>query len=351
MNLMRPFFLLILFLSAALPAAGAESKFTIEPVGGKVTASWKGTADTSGIDLAPTDDEVAALAAHQEIEAIRISGTTRFTGKGFAALKGLTKLRELSLNGTGPGQFSEMFPPGSLEGYHALAELDQVTRLNLDHVMLPVEGAVIILKGMAGLEHAGLGVFADDKIVAAAAEAPKLKTLAFGHWATVPESPLTKAGAQAFARLRSLESLHAGEQAPPAGGSMRDLTEAVAKIEALKSLTLAFTSAKSLGQPKNPVTAADLEPLAALANLEWLGIQHASLDRATASKLTEIGSVKIVSFSAVKLDDGALVALKALPNLAVVEIWNSCDWSDADLEALKAAKPKVSFHMVGGPKK
>ena len=55
MNLMRPFFLLILFLSAALPAAGAESKFTIEPVGGKVTASWKGTADTSGIDLAPTD--------------------------------------------------------------------------------------------------------------------------------------------------------------------------------------------------------------------------------------------------------------------------------------------------------
>ena len=90
MNLMKPFFLLILFLSAALPAVGAESKFTIEPVGGKVTASWKGTADTSGIDLAPTDDEIAALASHSEIEAIRISGTTRFTGKGFAALKGLT---------------------------------------------------------------------------------------------------------------------------------------------------------------------------------------------------------------------------------------------------------------------
>lgn len=82
MNLMRPFFLLILFLSAALPAAGAESKFAIAPVGGKVTASWKGMADTSGIDLAPADHEIAAL-----------------------------------------------------------AELDQVTRLNLDHVMLPVEGA------------------------------------------------------------------------------------------------------------------------------------------------------------------------------------------------------------------
>jgi hypothetical protein len=132
---------------------------------------------------------------------------------------------------------------------------------------------------------------------------------------------------------------------------MRDLTEAVAKIETLKSLTLAFTSVKSHSQPKNPVTAADLEPLAALANLEWLGIQHARLDRATASRLAEIGSVKIVSFSAVQLDDGALVALKALPNLAVVEIWNSCDWSDADLEALKAARPEVRFHMVGGPKK
>jgi hypothetical protein len=43
---MRPFFLLILFLSAALPAARAEPQFTIEPVGGKVTAAWKGTADT-----------------------------------------------------------------------------------------------------------------------------------------------------------------------------------------------------------------------------------------------------------------------------------------------------------------
>jgi hypothetical protein len=48
MNLMRPFFLLILFLFAALPAARAEPQFTIEPVGGKVTAAWKGTADNSG---------------------------------------------------------------------------------------------------------------------------------------------------------------------------------------------------------------------------------------------------------------------------------------------------------------
>jgi hypothetical protein len=132
---------------------------------------------------------------------------------------------------------------------------------------------------------------------------------------------------------------------------MRDLTEAVAKIETLKSLTLAFNSVKSHGKPKNPVTAADLEPLTALVNLERLGIQHASLDRATPSKLAEIGTFKIVSFRAVNLDDGALVALKALPNPAVVEISNSCDWSDADLEALKAARPTVRFHMVGGPKK
>lgn len=284
------------------PDKKTKSKFTIETVGGKVTASWKGTADTSGIDLAPTDDEIAALAAHKEIEAIRISGTTRFTGKGFAALKGLTKLRELSLGGTGPGQFSEMFPPGSLAGYHALAELDQVTHLNLDHVMLPVEGAVILLKGMAGLEHAGLGVFADDKIVAAAADAPKLKTLSFGHWATVPENSFTKAGAQAFAKLRSLESLHAGEQGPAAGGSTRDLTEAVAKIATLKSLTLAFTHLKTIKKQRNPVTAADLEPLAALSKLERLGIQHASLDSATASKLADLRSLKTVTDGAHRHD-------------------------------------------------
>lgn len=52
MNLMRPFFLLILFLFAALPAARAEPQFTIEPVGGKVTAAWKGTADIELLDHA-----------------------------------------------------------------------------------------------------------------------------------------------------------------------------------------------------------------------------------------------------------------------------------------------------------
>ena len=351
MKTLKPLVLLLLSLTAAVPSRGAETKFTIETVGGKVTASWKGTADTSGIDLAPTDDEIAALDAYPEREAGHISGTTRFTGKGFAALKGLPKLRELSFNGIGPERFSEMFPPGSLEGYHALAELDQVTRLNLGHVMLPIEGAVILLRGVAGLEHAGLGVFADDRIVAAAAAVPKLKSLQFGHWPTVPDNQLTKTGAASFAQLRGLEALHTGEQAPPAGGSMRDLTAAVAKIGSLKALTLAFTSVKSRNKPMNRVTVADIEPLAALTNLELLGIQLADLDSAAGRKLVTLGSLKKVSFSAVKLDDGALAALKVLPNLAAVEIWNSCEWTDTDLEELKAARPKIRFHFVGGLKK
>lgn len=338
----------IVFISPII--AIAESKFTIETVRSKVTASWKGTADTSGIELAPSDNDIAALARHPEIEVIQISGTTRFTGQGFAALKDLPKLRELNFNGIGPERFSEMFPPGSLEGYHALAELDQVTTLRFDHVMMSVEGAAILLRGMASLEYAGFGVFADDQIVAAAAEAPKLRALTFGHWATVPESRLTKAGAAGFAKLRGLEAIHTGEQDPPEDGSIRDLTDAVAKINTLKSLTLAFTSVKSRNKPKSSVVAGDLQPLTALKNLERLGIQLANVDMAAAAKLAELRSLKTVSFSYVNLAPGALAALKQLPNLMTVEIWSSCEWTEADLEALKAARPELRFSFVGGKK-
>lgn len=334
-----------------LKSQSADSKFTIGPVGGKVTASWKGTADETGIDLAPTDADIAALAIHPEIEVIQISGTTRFTGKGFSSLKDLPKLRVLSFNGIGPGQFSEMFPPGSLEGYEALAELDQVTTLQFDHVMMAVDGAVILLRGMKNLQRAGFGIFADDRIVEAAADAPNLKGLGFGHWKAIPEAPLTKAGAAGFAKLKGLEQLHTGEQDPPKGGSMLDLTQAVAKIEPLKTLTLAFTNVSQRGGPKNPVTAADLEPLVALKKLERLGIQLASLDAAVASKLADVSSLKIVSFDFVNIEDGALKALQHLPHLAIVEIWSSCKWNDADLEALKSARPELRFHMVGGVKK
>lgn len=334
-----------------LTGLGAESKFTIETVRGKVTASWKGTADTSGIDLAPTDEDIAALAAYPKIEAIHISGTTRFMGKGFAALKDLPKLRELNFNGIGPERFSEMFPPGSLEGYHALAELDQVTTLRFGHVKMSVEGTAILLREMESLEYAGLGVFADDRIIQAAADAKNLKGLNFGHWATVPEKPLTAEGAAAFAKLQGLESLHTGEQDPPLGGSMKDLTQAVSKIQSLKSLTLAFSHVNKRNKPKNPVTVADLEPLSSLKNLERLGIQLAKLDSSAASKLTEFESVKRLSFSYVNLTEGTLTLLKTMPNLAVLELWSSCDWDDADLKALQSAKPSLRVNFVGRKKK
>lgn len=329
----------------------AESKFTIETARGKVIASWKGTADVSGIDLAPTDEEIAALAKHPEIECIQISGTTRFTGKGFAALKDLPKLRELNFNGIGPERFSEMFPPGSLEGYKALAELDQVTTLRFGHVRMSVEGTAILLRGMENLEHAGFGVFADDAILAAAVEAPKLKSLSFGHWATVPENRLTKAGAAHFAKLQGLESLHTGEQDPPEGGSIQDITEAVSQIDGLKSLTVAFTSVKHRNQAKNPVTPAAIAPLTRLEQLERLGIQLAELDVAAAKKLGELKTLSRISFSYVTLGEGTLAAFQALPNLKVVEIWSSCEWAEADYEALKAARPELRFHFVGGKKK
>jgi len=56
------------------------------------------------------------LAAFPDLEVIEMSGATNISGVGFAALKNHTKLREISVNGTGPGRFSEMFRPDTLEG-------------------------------------------------------------------------------------------------------------------------------------------------------------------------------------------------------------------------------------------
>jgi len=73
------------------------------------------------------------------IEVIEMNGATNFTGVGFAALKGNAKLRVISLNGTGPGCFSEMLRPGTLEGYQALAQVPQVETLNCGHVKVSTD--------------------------------------------------------------------------------------------------------------------------------------------------------------------------------------------------------------------
>ncbi len=296
--------------------ASAESKFTVESVRGQLTASWKGNPAPDALDNAPTDDDIAALAAHEGLVMITISGASTFTGKGFAALKDLPNLREIRFNGTGPKRFSEVFPPGSLEGYEALAELDQVETLNFGHVMLSIEGTQILLRGMANLRNLLSGVYPDDRIIEAATKAPKLESLSFGHWATVPEARLTMQGAELYAEIPNLKSLGTGARLPENGTPLQ-FTQALAKVESLEGLNLSFGGGRQK-EPPQTVTAEELAPLANLPSLDRLLLTNC------------------------QFAPGALTALKAAPSLTSLNFRNATVSSE-DIAPLQAALPKLKI--------
>lgn len=315
---MKPFIslLTLLLTTALLPA---QSPFEIKKEKGKVVASFSGSA-AEVVPNAPTDADVAALAEHPEIEEISMKGCTNLTGTGFAALKTLPNLRVIRFNGIGPERFSTLFD-GNLAGYQALAELDQVEALYFGHVMVPVEGAVVVLEGMDSLQTFGVGTFADDKIIAAAVGAPNLKSLGFGHWAVLPEPNVTMAGFSKYAEMKQLQSLGTGT-VPPSDGTARGMLEVLGQMSQLKRLKLAFggksVRAKVERPTFEPLTADDLGLLANLTQLELLGL------------------------SAITIAEGALPKLAELPNLKRVEL-KGTEYSKADIEALKAAKPDLTI--------
>jgi hypothetical protein len=93
---MKRYLLLPLFWITTCPAFAGP--FTIAPVKGNLTATWKGDAGAV-VAGAPTDEDIAALASNAALHAIEISGCTALTGKGFAALKNLPELRSICFNG------------------------------------------------------------------------------------------------------------------------------------------------------------------------------------------------------------------------------------------------------------
>ncbi len=314
--MMRAWLFPLLLLSVSTTESFGQAPFTIETVKGTVTASWKGDAATI-LETAPTDEQVAALAAYPEIQEISISGCTSLTGTGFAALKELPNLRSIRFNGAGPERFSVLFN-GKLDGYRALAELDQLTSLYLGHVKVPVEGAVTLVKGLPNLVDFLPGVAADDQIIVAIMDAPTLQRVSFGHWATVPESQVTMAGFSHYAFMKSLESLSTGS-VPPADGSPRQMLETLGQMEGLTNLQVAFggriVGGAKRGAESAEVTAEDLALLASLPKLESLQIAH------------------------VRITEGGLQGLAALPALKRLTL-NGVEYAETDLAALQAARPE-----------
>lgn len=303
-------------LAAPLPAMAHP--FTIADDRGMRTASWKGEAGKIA-DNAPTDADVAALAEVEDLEKIVISGCTAIRGTGFAALESLPRLRVISFNGCGPQQFSELFD-ADLEGYAALAKLRQVREVTCGHVRLPVEGAVMLLARMPALETFNPGTFADDAILAAAAKAPNLKSLGFGHWPTVPKAQVTMAGMAHYADMKKLETLSAG-QLRPADGSVADWIAAIMAAPALSVARVQFnakTDAAVPGHPKElyPAGAAEFAAVATSASLQRLLVNGANVQ------------------------EGGLAPLGKMPSLT----WIALEHGEVPAEeeaALKAANPKL----------
>lgn len=318
MNLFH--FLPVLSVTAATAFAGP---FTLEPVKGNLTAKWKGDA-ASIAEGAPTDEDVAALASNTELYGIEISGCTALTGKGFAALKDLSKLRSIGFNGAGPERFSALFG-GNLEGYAALGQLKQVTSLSCGHVRLPTAGAVILLEQMTSLESFNPGTYADDQILEAATKAANLRSLSFGHWPTEPDAEVTLDGVRHYGKMMKLESLQPG-QLRPADGSMAEMLTALSKAPALKSMKIqmnAKTSLENKGHPKE-LFAAELGDLAPFA---------------------EFPALEILILNGVIIPDGGLAPFAKIASLKTLRLENS-NVPDTEVTELKKVRPELTVTIA-----
>ena len=345
---MKPYLLLPLFWITTLPAFAGP--FTIEPVRGNLTAKWQGDAGAI-VAGAPTDEDIAALASNTELHTIEITGNTTLTGKGFAALKDLPKLRVIRLGGTGPSRFSEVFQPGTLEGYHALAQLPQVETLIFDHVKVSTEGAEIVLKGMKGLKNFSIGTCADDRILQAATQSQSLTTISFGHWPTIPDAKLTMTGIAAVARIPNLENIGLGSLGA-SDGTPAEVFALLAQAKNLKSLAGAFVAnGKKFQWPhaqdsKVTVNADALAPLATMSKLKGLSFENISFAADAFSPLKAHATLEYVQLWGCDVATGALLPLAQLPNLKGL-VGHSLGYSQAkadpaEIAAIKAANPKLS---------
>jgi len=315
---MQSFRLLALFWITALPAFAGP--FTIEAVKGQLTATWKGEAGSISPG-APTDDDVAALAANADLQVIDISGCTSLSGTGFAALKDLPKLHSLRFNGAGPERFSALFG-GNLEGYAALGQLKQVTSVSCGHVRLPTAGAVTLLEQMTSLATFNPGTYADDQILEAASKAPNLRQLSFGHWPTEPDAKVTLEGIRRLSQSKTLESLQPGELRP-SDGAMADFIAALSKAPGLKSMKIhmnAKTSLENRGPSKSPFPAelSDLAPLGDFPALESLILNGLTIPEGGLAPFAKISSLKTLRFEGSTVPESEVIALKKMrPGLNV----------------------------------
>jgi hypothetical protein len=300
---------------------------------GKVEAIWKGSHRPGPNDILPTDEDVAALASHPEIQVLnfdgQMGGTSGLTGRGLNALVELPLLEEIRINGINVG--SMRTPQGAIpfgpEGFAAMAKMKKLRVLWIQHAHIPVSDLAILLRSSPSLEELTAGSVFCDELIEAAAVSPKLRLFKLGHWENLPkDAPLTFAGYQKLADCKKLESLDTGIH-HPTGIPWQQLLSVFAKIENLKKLNLqcADDPAKRKKSDHGPlaITAEDLEVLSELPQLKELGLMNG------------------------KLATGALAALANYPSLETIQL-RVMSFDEMEARALLAANPKLKILVTEG---
>ncbi len=314
----------------------ATSAFA-DPLGGitisknkqnQTVATWKGSPKGKAGEARPLDEHVAALAQHPEVEVIefdgQMGGPGGLTGSGFAALTGLPKLVEIRLNGINAANMNApggAVPFGS-QGFTALARMKNLRTLSIQHANVAVGDIAMLLRTSTSLEELNTGTKFCDELLAAAAEAPKLKKFVFGHWDNVPkDAPLTLNGYGKLAQMKHLEILSTGIRHPK-DVPWSQLTPILGSIPKLRELTLIAAedeAKRKRGDPGPvPFTAADLAALTKATTLTDLGIWHATLAPGSLAGLKNCRSLKSLTLRGTRFDEADLATLKqAIPGLKV----------------------------------
>jgi hypothetical protein len=300
---------------------------------GKVEAVWKGSHRPGPNDAMPTDDDVAELAAHPEIQVLnfdgQMGGPSGLSGRGLTSLVDLPLLEEIRINGINVA--SMRTPEGAVpfgpEGFAAMAKMQHLRVLWIQHAHIPVTDLALLLRTSSSLEELTAGSVFCDELLEAAAQAPKLRVLKFGHWDNIPkDAPLTLAGYKKLAECRSLETLDTGIR-HPSGVAWREILGVYSKIETLKKLNLqcANDPAKLKKGTLGPtaLTGEDLSMLESLPQLKELGLMNG------------------------ELAPGALAELSRFPNLETIQL-RVMLFDEAEARSLMTSNPRIKIFVTDG---
>jgi Leucine-rich repeat (LRR) protein len=305
------------FVFSCASCLGAESTSWIEELGGKVTLDAAGR--VTGVDLRATwvtDTDLRKLAQLPQLSYLDLS-LTRITDQGMQELKNAPGIVELNL------YYAESVTD---EGLAAIKGWKKLKRLNVRGAKIS-DTTLEHISGISTLESVNVGsALVTDVGIERLTSLPNLKELSMGG------NELGDAGLHALRQMPGLTLLDlSGRQGTDSNLWSINMSEvgfeAVLTLKELRELRLGCASVgvgiegqRFATVSTMNVSARWLERMKALPKLEKLKLQGCN-----------------------RVDDEALAALTALPNLREVDLKGTAV-TEKGVQALRAAKPKIQVY-------